>query len=84
MQKPDDVAQKLLGMPYDALDERTQKVARHIAGRKHIATNTAHQIDATPGQRAADAVAHFGGSWIFIGLFASIMVIWVTLNSIIY
>jgi uncharacterized membrane protein len=85
MQEPDDVAKKLLGMPYEALDERTKKVARHVAGRKHIATNTAKQFDAkiTPGQRAADAVARFGGSWTFIGIFAAIMVIWVALNSII-
>jgi uncharacterized membrane protein len=83
MQKPDDVAKKLLGMPYEALDERTKKVTRHIAERKHIAKNTAMQYDAkiTMGQRAADAVARFGGSWTFIGIFAAIMVIWVALNS---
>ncbi|MEO8171064.1 MAG: DUF1003 domain-containing protein [Oxalobacteraceae bacterium] len=83
MQKPDDIAKKLLGMPYDALDERTKKVARHIAGRKHIARNTAKEFDAriTMGQRAADAVARFGGSWTFIGIFAAIMVVWVALNS---
>ncbi|WP_025916196.1 DUF1003 domain-containing protein [Herminiimonas sp. CN] len=83
MQKPDDIAKKLLGMPYAELDERTQKVARHIAGRKHIARNTAKEFDAgiTTGQRAADAVARFGGSWTFIGIFAAIMMLWVALNS---
>jgi uncharacterized membrane protein len=83
MQKLDDVAKKLLGMPYEALDERTKKVAYHIAGRKHIARNTAQEFDAqiTRGQRAADAVARFGGSWTFIGIFAAIMVTWVALNS---
>lgn len=83
MQKLDDVAKKLLGMPYEALDERTKKVADHIAGRKHIARNTAKEFDAriTRGQRAADAVARFGGSWTFIGIFAATLVIWVALNS---
>jgi len=82
-QKLDEVAKRLLGMPYDELDERTQKVARHIAGRKHIARNTSKEFDAqiTLGQRAADAVARFGGSWTFISIFAAIMVIWVALNS---
>ena len=81
--KPDDVAKKLLGVTYESLDERTQKVTRHIAGRKHIARNTSKEFDArtTFGQRAADAVATFGGSWTFIVLFAAILVVWVGLNS---
>jgi len=85
MKKPEDVAEKLLGMAYESLDERTQKVARHIAGRKHIARNTAQEFEAktTLGQRAADAVATFGGSWTFIAIFAAIMLVWVGLNSFI-
>ncbi len=85
MQKLNDVAETLLGMPYAALDQRTKKVVRHIAGRKHIArnTNSAPDEKITRGQRAADAVAHFGGSWTFIGIFAAIMVGWVVLNSFI-
>ncbi|MEY3743119.1 MAG: putative rane protein, partial [Pseudomonadota bacterium] len=35
----------------------------------------------TFGQRAADAVAKFGGSWSFIMLFAITLVFWVILNS---
>jgi len=34
------------------------------------------------GQRLADRVATFGGSWGFIILFMSILVIWITINSI--
>jgi uncharacterized membrane protein len=83
MQKLNEITNKLLGMPYEELDERTQKIARHIAGRKHIARDTTKQFDAkiTKGQRAADAVARFGGSWTFIGIFATVMVLWVLLNS---
>jgi uncharacterized membrane protein len=85
MKKPHDVAEKLLGMPYEAMDERTRKVARHISGRKHISRNTSKEFNAgiTRGQRAADAVAHFGGSWTFIGIFGAIMLAWVALNSFI-
>lgn len=85
MHQPDEVARKLLGKPYAELDERTAKVARHIAERKHISRDTRKQLDTeiTPGQRAADAVARFGGSWTFIGIFAAIMVAWVALNSFI-
>src|SRR6476619_6637045 len=31
--------------------------------------------------RAADAVASFGGSWTFVGLFAAVMLLWVSLNA---
>lgn len=85
MKKPHHIAEKLLGMPYESLDERTQKVARHFSGRTHIARNIAKEIEAkaTLGQRAADAVATFGGSWAFITLFAIILTLWVGLNSLI-
>lgn len=83
MRKLDDVAQRLLSTPYAELDARTQKVVRHVAGRQHIAQDSARQAaeESTRGQRAADAVARFGGSWTFIGLFAAVMFLWVLLNS---
>jgi uncharacterized membrane protein len=85
MKKPEDVAEKLLGVPYESLDERTKQVARHIAERKHIARNAAKDFDAktTMGQRAADVVASFGGSWTFIAIFGAICIVWVGLNSLI-
>lgn len=36
----------------------------------------------TFGQRVADAVASFGGSWSFIGIFAALMGVWMALNVI--
>jgi uncharacterized membrane protein len=83
MRNADDVASKLLGTSYASLDERTQRVARHVAERRHIARNLPRELSAasTRGARAADAVARFGGSWVFIGLFTLILVVWVVLNS---
>jgi len=85
MKKHEEMAQRLLGAPYDTLDETTKRVTRHVAARQHIARNTAAELDTptTLGQRAADAVASFGGSWTFIALFAATLVIWVGLNSFI-
>jgi len=39
---------------------------------------------ATPplGQRVADRVASFGGSWTFLGLFAVVMVLWMGINVV--
>ena len=78
-------AEKLMNTAFEAMDERTQKVARHISERKHISRNTAKEHDdaKTFGQRAADAVAKFGGSWAFIILFGVTLVCWVILNSFI-
>jgi len=78
---PDEIAATLLGVPLGTLDERTQKVARHMAGRKHITRNLAQDDSATRGQRAADAVASFGGSWTFIALFSITLLGWVALNG---
>ncbi|MDP3172229.1 MAG: DUF1003 domain-containing protein [Polaromonas sp.] len=82
MKKPEEIARHL-GMSYDSLDEATRKVARHVAARQHISRNTAEETGNTAGQRAADAVARFGGSWTFIMLFAVTLVAWVVLNSVI-
>src|SRR5450631_1652684 len=83
MHKPDEVASRLLGMPFQALDERAKKVAQHVAGRQHIARNVRKEFEETMtfGQRAADAVATFGGSWIFVGPFGAVMLFWVGINA---
>ena len=84
MHHPNDIAQRLLGRSYDALDERTQRVARHVAGRQHIARNLALDDGPLPslGQRAADRVAAFGGSWTFVGLFVGAVVLWMAANGV--
>jgi uncharacterized membrane protein len=84
MHDADEIASKLLRVPYAQLDKRAQKVTQHIARRTHIARDLARDADARPsmGQRAADAVASFGGSWTFVGLFAATMLTWVGLNAL--
>jgi len=78
-------AEKLMNTAFDAMDERTKNVARHITDRKHISKNTTieQNDEKTAGQRAADAVAKFGGSWTFIIIFGIVLVCWVVLNSVI-
>jgi len=84
MRMPNEIAARLLGQPFDQLDPSAQRVARHIATRKHISRNVAKEAGppATAGQRAADAVASFGGSWTFVGLFGATMLGWVGLNAL--
>ena len=84
MHKVDEIATSLLGAAYDTLDDPAKKVARHVAQRTHIARNLAEDPATPPsaGQRAADAVASFGGSWTFVGMFAAVMLFWVVLNAL--
>ena len=45
--------------------------------------NTAFDRQLTVGERIADRVASFGGSWKFIVIFAAIILSWITVNTIV-
>ena len=80
------IAEELMGAQYEAMDEHMQRVARHLTDRHPLSRNLApHHTHETPslGQRAADAMARFGGSWTFILIFSLILICWVILNSVI-
>ncbi len=80
------IAESLMGAQYESMDEHMQRVARHITDRdtvsRNLATHHTHEIPSR-GQRAADAMARFGGSWTFIGIFVLVLIAWVILNSVI-
>ena len=80
-----DTAEKLFSAEYETLTEQEKHVAHHISKRTPISTNIVQDYSEqmTLGQKMADKVASFGGSWIFILIFMSVMVIWVILNSFI-
>ncbi len=82
-QKVRDTAEKLFSSKYEELTKHEKHVAQHITERTPIATNIVQDLaeKMTFGQKMADRVASFGGSWIFIFIFACVMVIWVLLNS---
>ena len=56
-----------------------------ILERRHVSRNLNAEFDKqlTFGQRLADAVARFGGSWTFILIFAVLLLSWIVLNSVI-
>ncbi len=76
------LAAKLLSKGYDDLPEREQRVLRRIASRAAISRNINDSFhdDLSFGQRVADRVAEFGGSWTFILIFAGFITLWVALN----
>ena len=80
-----DAAEKLFNSEYEKLTEQERHVAHHITERTPISTNVVQDFSKqmTLGQKMADKVASFGGSWVFISIFACVMVIWILLNSFI-
>jgi uncharacterized membrane protein len=56
-------------------------VARMLQGQKPRDPNATFDQQLTFGQRIADRVATFGGSWTFIGLFLLFMLVWMILNT---
>jgi len=83
--KMDELSEKIFRKKYAQLGDREKKVAHHLAKRTHISRNVAQEFSEklTFGQRLADKVATFGGSWTFISIFACVLVVWILLNSLI-
>jgi len=80
-----EVVSKFFNDGFNTLTEREKKVMHHLFERLHISRNINREFDEklTFGQRLADRVAAFGGSWTFILIFCFILLAWVTLNSLI-
>lgn len=70
----DDTLQRLHDLVEDAISDDdliTKKLQESDA-----------DSDLTFGQRLADRVADFGGSWTFILIFGGIIVVWISLNTV--
>jgi Predicted membrane protein len=80
-----DVAEKLFNSEYEKLTEQEKHVAHHITERTPISENVIQDYSEqlTFGQKMADKVASFGGSWMFIIIFMIVLVAWIILNSFI-
>jgi uncharacterized membrane protein len=68
----------------EALPDQEKRVVNHFVNRTHISRNTNEEFEEkmTFGQRIADKVASFGGSWTFIFIFTGILILWILLNTI--
>jgi uncharacterized membrane protein len=62
-----------------------RRVLVRFLQRAHVVrdTNAEFADTRTLGQRVADRVAAFGGSWAFIFLFGAVLVGWIALNSLV-
>lgn len=59
--------------------EVAQKAGQHIAIAQNIDDQFRRSV--TRAQRAADTVARVGGSWTFVGMFAVVLAVWMTVNA---
>ena len=68
---------------YRKLSELEHAVVSKITRRDRVSTRVHLDIETemTFGERVADKVAQFGGSWPFIGLFGAILVSWMAINT---
>jgi len=80
-----DFVKKRFNVSLDELPKVERRVVQHLGERRHISrdTNLEFEKKLTLGQRLADRVAAFGGSWTFIIIFAAILLSWVLLNTLI-
>ncbi len=77
------LSQQLMQKGLESLTQGEKLVLKTITDRLHISRNVIKECEArySFGQRLADKVASFGGSWAFIILFGGILLTWIGFNS---
>lgn len=72
-----------LGKAWEHTSAAERAVLTQMHRREHTARPPSHtgDDDRTFGERVADGVARFGGSWVFIGAFMTLLGFWVAMNS---
>lgn len=65
--------------------ENEQRVIERLTQRLHISRNVSREFEdrLTFGQRLADRIASFGGSWSFILLFLFVLLLWIVVNTVV-
>lgn len=78
----DTSAASFLGKSIRKLNPTQQKIVESISEQTTVSENVndAYTEQAKFGQRVADKVASFGGSWKFIGIFFAVIGGWILLN----
>ncbi len=69
-----------LGKAWEHASAAERAVLTRLQARQHIARAPQGEDTRSRGERIADAVARFGGSWAFIGLFVAFMLAWALAN----
>lgn len=80
---PQELAKRVLRREWDTLTPREQRVIEHVLGRIPVTRDTNREFAETRrfGERMADRIAAFGGSWPFVLGFVALLLGWLALNT---
>ncbi len=78
-----EIARKLLETEIENLHPDERQAVEQFVNRGRVARNVLREFDEqlTFGQRVADQVAKFGGSWTFIFIFLGLLIVWMLFNT---
>lgn len=81
-----ELAGKVFRRGLNELSQHEKDVLERVSQRHSISRNTNCDFEEqqTFGQRIADQVASFGGSWTFILIFIGVLVAWIGWNSFVF
>lgn len=74
--------ERIIGAEHREISKLEKEVLTAIKNNQLLSENIEPQLDGklTAGQKVADKIAEFGGSWTFIILFFSFLLIWMGIN----
>jgi uncharacterized membrane protein len=76
------LASRLLETGFEQMTPRERRVVERVAKRMAVSRDVVHEFHQglSFGQRLADKIAAFGGSWPFLILFGLFIAVWVAVN----
>lgn len=83
MRDSNTLAREIFQSELEGLSPREKRILDHFVRRQKISRDINEQAEdeSSFGERLADRVASFGGSWTFIILFVLVLVIWIGGNT---
>lgn len=80
------LAENFFGRELEKVSEREKSVLDRIKARGKVSRDTNADFDSreTFGERVADKVASFGGSWTFIFIYIGVLAAWIIWNSYVF
>ena len=80
-----ETARKLLKTEIEKLTPQERVIVKRFISRGRVARDVMRELDEqlTFGERLADRVASFGGSWAFILIFTAFLIVWMIFNTLV-
>ena len=78
------LAKRILEIGYEDLPQRERQVIERVAKRVAVSRDVSATFEGSRslGERLADRIAAFGGSWTFIIIFTAAIAVWVAVNTV--